>query len=249
MTPAVSHQPCRRYGDFIPLAEVPIALANGWRLLERIVIHAGARPIRPDLGPQHNAYGCLMAWPCQCRCVEPGKTRSEEGGGRIGMNLRYSSSPLILSAALMSLRCAARSGPYFAIVLERPKSAFPAFIGSRPNLVNTQVAACSVSPNDRICEPRSRNASRASLAPGIMWDTSMPSLPGVGLKTGTLANCSIRRLTSRRRSKKLRTGRAANSKTIQVMAARPIGHAIPINFSIGAPYLWPLDPERSRQQV
>jgi hypothetical protein len=36
MSPALAHQRCRLYGEFIPLDEVPIALANGWRLLDEL---------------------------------------------------------------------------------------------------------------------------------------------------------------------------------------------------------------------
>ena len=34
MSPAVSHQRCRTYGDFIPLAEVSMLLINGWRIVD-----------------------------------------------------------------------------------------------------------------------------------------------------------------------------------------------------------------------
>jgi hypothetical protein len=33
MSPAV-REPCRLYGDFVPIPEVPMLLANGWRLVD-----------------------------------------------------------------------------------------------------------------------------------------------------------------------------------------------------------------------
>jgi hypothetical protein len=31
---AASREPCRLYGDFVPLAEVLLAIENGWRLID-----------------------------------------------------------------------------------------------------------------------------------------------------------------------------------------------------------------------
>jgi hypothetical protein len=158
-----------------------------------------------------------------CRCAS-GRFAPQCIGMTHGCLRRYASSPSILRAALMSFRCTLRSGPCFAIVLDRPNRLFPALTGSKPNLSNIQVAPCSVSPNDLICDPRSRNMSRASLAPGIKSDTSRFSLPGAGLKTGTLPNCSIRRLISLRRSRKSRIGRPISWNTNQPRKPNTIGH-------------------------
>ena len=36
MIAAVAHRHCRAYGWFTPIAEVPIYLVNGWRILDQL---------------------------------------------------------------------------------------------------------------------------------------------------------------------------------------------------------------------
>jgi hypothetical protein len=44
MSPMLARQPCRRYGEFVPLTEVPMLLANGRRLLDDL----GGDPLGQD---------------------------------------------------------------------------------------------------------------------------------------------------------------------------------------------------------
>jgi hypothetical protein len=57
MSPRLRHQACRSFGELVPIGEVPVLLANGWRLLDDL----GGDPLA--------ATHALLAPPRECEAA------------------------------------------------------------------------------------------------------------------------------------------------------------------------------------